>query len=106
DIIDGVYNDLEDRVGFEAQYRQGLQFGFDGKTVIHPNQIEPCNRIFTPAQAELDSAQTIVDAFALPENRDKGAVRVAGKMAERLHLEQARRVLALHAAIEARAAIS
>ncbi|MET0984043.1 MAG: CoA ester lyase [Steroidobacteraceae bacterium] len=103
DIIDGVYNDLDDRAGFEMQCRQGLQFGFDGKTVIHPNQIEPCNLIFTPAKAELEAAQAIVDAFALPENRDKGAVRVAGKMAERLHLDQARRVLALRAAIEARA---
>lgn len=102
DIIDGVYNDLEDSAGFELQCRQGLQFGFDGKTVIHPGQIEPCNLIFTPTNSELEAAQAIVDAFTLPENRDKGVVRVAGKMAERLHLEQARRLLALRAAIDAR----
>lgn len=102
DIIDGVYNDLEDHAGFEAQCRQGLQFGFDGKTLIHPQQIDRCNAVFTPSDVEVSAAQAIVDAFALPENRDKGAVRVAGKMAERLHLEQARRLLAVRAAIEAR----
>ena len=102
DIIDGVHNDLEDHTGFEAQCRQGLQFGFDGKTVIHPNQIEACNRIFTPGEAEVSAAQAIIEAFALPENRGKGAVRVAGRMAERLHLEQARRLLALRAVLESR----
>lgn len=103
DIIDGVCNDLENLAAFETQCRQGLQFGFDGKTVIHPSQIEACNRIFTPGKADVDAAQAVVDAFAIPENRDKGAVRVGGKMAERLHLEQARRLLALRAAIDARA---
>jgi citrate lyase subunit beta/citryl-CoA lyase len=103
DIIDGVFNELDDLASFEAQCRQALQFGFDGKTLIHPSQIDVCNRIFTPGQAELDAARAIVDAFALPENRDQGAVRVGGRMAERLHLEQARRLLALREAIDARA---
>jgi citrate lyase subunit beta/citryl-CoA lyase len=81
---------------------QSVAFGFDGKTLIHPNQIDACNCIFMTSDAELSTAQAIVVAFALPENQDKGAIRVAGLMTERLHLQQAQRVIAVRQAIAAR----
>lgn len=93
-ILDGVYNDIEDATGFEAQTRQALEFGFDGKTLIHPSQIAPCNAVFTPDAAAVEAARAIVEAFAAPENADKGAIRLDGRMVERLHLRQAERTLA------------
>lgn len=93
-ILDGVFNDIEDAAGFEAQTRQALEFGFDGKTLIHPSQIAPCHAAFTPNPAAVDAAQAVVDAFADPENADKGAIRLNGRMVERLHLRQAERTLA------------
>jgi citrate lyase subunit beta/citryl-CoA lyase len=102
DILDGVYNDIDDKDGFAAACRQGVDFGFDGKTLIHPSQLEPCNRIFAPSGEEIDWAQAIVGAYALPENRSAGAIRVNGKMTERLHLIQAQRTLAVAAAINGR----
>jgi citrate lyase subunit beta / citryl-CoA lyase len=98
--LDGVYNALDDAAGFEAECRQGLAFGFDGKTLIHPNQIEPCNRAFSPTADQLDWAQAVVEAFAAPENAGKGAIRVQGQMAERLHLVRAEKMLAAHQAAE------
>jgi citrate lyase subunit beta/citryl-CoA lyase len=94
-ILDGVFNEIDDAAGLEAQCRQGRAFGFDGKTLIHPKQIETCNRIFTPSDAELAAARAVVAAFALPENADKGAIRVDGRMVERLHLAEAEAVIAL-----------
>lgn len=94
-ILDGVYNDLDDDEGFAVQTHQAVTFGFDGKTLIHPRQIEPCNRAFTPDAAALDWARTIIAAFALPENASKGAIRVDGRMVERLHLAQAERTVAM-----------
>lgn len=93
-ILDGVFNDLEDEAGFEAQTRQGVAFGFDGKTLIHPRQIATCNRLFTPDTAAVAWARAVVAAFDAPENADRGAVRLEGRMIERLHLRQARRTLA------------
>jgi citrate lyase subunit beta/citryl-CoA lyase len=93
-ILDGVYNDIEDAAGFEAQTRQALEFGFDGKTLIHPSQVAPCNAVFTPDTTAVEAAQAIVAAFAAPENADKGAIRLGGRMVERLHLRQAERTLA------------
>ena len=98
-ILDGVFNDLENQAGFAAQCTQGAEFGFDGKTLVHPRQIEPCNTAFSPAPEALAWAQTVIDAFDLPENEAKGAIRVDGRMVERLHLAQARRALAIQAAI-------
>jgi len=95
-ILDGVFNGLEDEAGLVEQCRQGLEFGFDGKTLIHPRQIGPCNAVFTPSPELLQWAWSVIEAFNLPENADKGAIRVDGKMVERLHLAQARRVLAIH----------
>ena len=92
--LDGVYNGLEDEAGLAAECAQGVEWGFDGKTLIHPRQIEPCNRAFTPSEGEVAHARAVIAAFELPENAGKGAVRVDGRMAERLHLHQARKVVA------------
>ena len=100
-ILDGVFNGLEDAEGFESQCLQGLEFGFDGKTLIHPNQVEIANRVFAPTEAEVAFARAVIAAFKLPENAEKGAIRVDGKMAERLHLFQAERTVAVAEAINA-----
>jgi citrate lyase subunit beta/citryl-CoA lyase len=100
-ILDGVHNDIEDQNSLEAVCRQGVDFGFDGKTLIHPKQIDLCNLVFSPAPAEVDWARAVIAAFALPENQGKGAIRVEGKMAELLHLAQARRLVAVAEAISA-----
>jgi len=100
-ILDGVYNDLDDDTGFEAMCQQGVDFGFDGKTLIHPRQIEICNRMFSPSTAEIAFARAVVAAFALPQNAGQGALRVDGRMAERLHLAQAEQLLAVADAIAA-----
>ena len=94
-VLDGVCNEFRDLAVFQSEAEQGLLFGFDGKTLIHPNQIAPCNTVFSPSADELAWAQAVIDAFALPENAGKGAIRVEGKMAELLHLEQARRLVAV-----------
>jgi len=94
DIIDGVFNDLEDAAGFEAECRQGREMGFDGKTLIHPRQIEPCNQVFSPGPDELAWAERIAHLFDLPENQSLGVVRLEGRMVERLHAEMAQRMLA------------
>ena len=94
-VLDGVYNALEDMAGLERECRQGRAFGFDGKTLIHPGQIEACNRIFTPAPERLAWARRVVDAFAeAGRGAAAGAIRLDGHMVERLHLAQAERLLA------------
>ncbi len=98
-ILDGVYNDIQDLEGFKAQCRQGLQLGFDGKTLIHPTQVEPCNEIFAPSDKEVAQARKIIAAFEEAEAAGKGVVQVDGRMVENLHVEQARRTLALQDAI-------
>lgn len=92
-ILDGVCNEFRDLSVFRAEAEQGLLYGFDGKSLIHPDQIGPCNAVFSPGEAELAHARAIIAAFALPENAGKGAIRVEGKMAELLHLDQAKRLL-------------
>jgi citrate lyase subunit beta/citryl-CoA lyase len=104
DIIDGVYNDFHDLAGFKAQCEQGRDMGFDGKTLIHPDQIEICNAIFAPAPSEIEAARAIIAAFARPENAGKGAIQLDGKMVELLHAQMARRTLAVAEGIEALAA--
>lgn len=99
--FDGVSNEFRDMSVVRADCEQGVEFGFDGKCLIHPDQVEPCNAVFTPGSAEVAWAHAVVAAFALPENQGRGAIRVEGKMAELLHLDQARRVLAIVAAISA-----
>ncbi len=99
-ILDGVYNDIQDAEGFKAVCRQGLEMGFDGKTLIHPSQVEPCNEIFAPSMAELEMAGKIVAAFKTAQAEGRGVVTVDGRMIENLHVEQAERALALAAAIK------
>ena len=102
DILDGVYNDLGDAEGFAAECRQARDFGFDGKTLIHPRQIEPCNAAFSPNSEEVETARKIIAAFDLPENENKGVLQVDGRMVERLHAEMARRTVAIADAIAKR----
>jgi citrate lyase subunit beta / citryl-CoA lyase len=102
DILDGVYNDIGNADGFEMECRQGVELGFDGKTLIHPNQIEPCNTAFSPAADEVAWARKMIAAFDLPENKSKGVVSIDGRMVERLHADMARRTVAISEAISAR----
>ena len=99
DILDGVYNDLGNAEGFAAECRQARDLGFDGKTLIHPRQIEPCNQAFSPAPEEVEAARKIIAAFDLPENENKGVIQVDGRMVERLHAEMARRTVTIADAI-------
>jgi citrate lyase beta subunit len=99
-ILDGVYNDIQDAAGFRAVCQQGLEMGFDGKTLIHPSQVEPCNEVFAPSAAELKMAGKIVAAFKAAQAEGKGVVTVDGRMIENLHVEQAERALALASAIK------
>jgi len=92
-VLDGVCNEFRDLAAFRAEAEQGLMLGFDGKSLIHPDQIAPGNAVFSPGAEELAWAEAVIAAFALPENAGKGAIRVDGKMAELLHLEQARRLV-------------
>jgi citrate lyase subunit beta/citryl-CoA lyase len=103
EILDGVYNDFNDEAGFKAECEQGRDFGMDGKTLIHPNQVATANRVFAPADEEVAWAQKIITVFETPENHSKGAVQVEGRMVERLHAEMAQRTVALARAIAARA---
>ncbi len=100
--LDGVMNAFDDEAAVEAECRQGLAFGFDGKTLIHPRQIEPANRVFAPSAEEVEWARTIVTAFDAPENAGRGAIKIEGKMVELLHREDARRTIALAEAIAGR----
>jgi citrate lyase subunit beta/citryl-CoA lyase len=103
-ILDGVHNDIEDLEALETVCAQGVDFGFDGKTLIHPKHLEICNRAFSPSPDEIRWSQAVIDAFAHPDNLGRGALRVDGKMAERLHLSQAERLVAVAAAIAAASA--
>ena len=99
-VIDGVFNDTKDEGSFAAECAQGRDIGFDGKTLIHPAQIATCNSVFSPTQTAISRAQAIVSAFEDPSNKGRGVIKVDGKMTELLHLEEARRVLAIAEAIE------
>lgn len=92
-ILDGVYNMIGDEIGFAQQCEQGASFGFDGKTLIHPSQIDQANTSFSPSQADVAWASKVVAAFQAPEATDKGALKVDGQMIERLHLVEAERIL-------------
>jgi citrate lyase subunit beta/citryl-CoA lyase len=102
DIIDGVYNDLGNAEGFARECGEARDMGFDGKTLIHPNQIEACNAAFSPSADDVAQAQKIIAAFDLPENKNKGVVAIDGRMVERLHAEMARRTVAIAQAIAQR----
>jgi citrate lyase subunit beta/citryl-CoA lyase len=102
DVLDGVYNDIGNADGFAAECAQARDLGFDGKTLIHPNQIAPCNAAFSPSDDEIAQARKTMAAFDLPENKSKGVVSIDGRMVERLHAEMARRTVAIAEAIAAR----
>ena len=98
-VLDGVFNDHSDLAGFKAECGQGAQMGFDGKTLIHPRQVETANAVFAPDAEEIARARRLVSAFAEPENEGRGVIAFEGAMAERLHLEQAEALLARAARI-------
>lgn len=98
-VLDGVHNDVKDTVAFESTCMQGRQMGFDGRTLIHPTQIEACNAIYSPTANEVDDARSILQAFNLPENRGKGVIQLNGRMVEILHAEIARDTVAMAQAI-------
>ena len=101
EILDGPYSDFSNVNGFAQECAQARDLGFDGKTLIHPGQIEACNAIFTPPAEEVAQARRIITAFALPENAARGAIRLDGQMVERLHAEMAKRTIAIADAIAA-----
>jgi citrate lyase subunit beta/citryl-CoA lyase len=100
-VVDGVFNDIQDSDGFVRCCMQAKSYGFDGKTLIHPTQVEPCNNIFAPSPEEVVAARQLIAAFEMPENRGKGAIKFEGRMVELLHAEIAQRTVALADAIAA-----
>lgn len=100
-ILDGVYNDVKNPYGFAAECRQGAEMGFDGKTLIHPTQVEPCNDAFAPSPDEVEYSRRVIEAFDEGIAAGKGVVTVDGKMIENLHVDNARRALAIDEAIKA-----
>jgi citrate lyase subunit beta / citryl-CoA lyase len=100
--LDGVTNVIDDAAAIERACAQGARWGFDGKTLIHPAQIEAANRAFGPSAEAVARAERIVAAFALPEHQALGAIRVEGEMVERLHLAEAERLIALDRAVQSR----
>jgi len=94
-ILDGVCNEFRDIAAFRAEAAHGVLFGFDGKSLIHPDQIAPCNEAFSPSEEELRWARVVIEAFRQPEAQGKGAIKVEGKMVELLHMQQARQLVAV-----------
>ncbi|MBM9464689.1 CoA ester lyase [Aeromicrobium sp. YIM 150415] len=101
-IVDGVYNDVKDAEGFDAEARQGREMGFDGKTLIHPSQVEPANLAFSPSEEDVTRASEMIETFDEAKAAGKGVVTYNGKMVEELHIRDARRILAFHDALTAR----
>jgi citrate lyase subunit beta/citryl-CoA lyase len=99
--LDAVFNDIADDAGLRAECEQGRDLGFDGKTLIHPAQLAITNAVFSPDEAALAQARAVIAAFERPENRARGVIKVDGRMTERLHLAQARRLVAMAEAIAA-----
>jgi citrate lyase subunit beta/citryl-CoA lyase len=100
-ILDGVYNDVRDPEGFAAECRQGAQMGFDGKTIIHPGQVEPCNEAYSPSAEEIEFSRRVIEAFEAALAEGRGVITVDGKQIENLHVDNARRALAIAEAIAA-----
>jgi citrate lyase subunit beta/citryl-CoA lyase len=101
DIIDGVYNDFKDEQGLREECEHARTMGMDGKTLIHPSQVVPCNEIFSPTEEEVDWSRKVIDAFGQPENANKGVIVVEGRMVERLHFAMAQRTVAIAESIRA-----
>jgi citrate lyase subunit beta/citryl-CoA lyase len=100
-ILDGVYNDIADADGFAAECRQGVEMGFDGKTLIHPTQVDPANAAWSPTADEVELSRRVIAAYTEAEVEGRGVITVDGKMIEHLHVANARRVLAIADAIAA-----
>ena len=100
-ILDGVFNDVKDLDAFRSECEQGAQMGFDGKTLIHPGQVDICNEVWAPTAADVDHAQRVIAAFDEARAEGRGVITVDGRMIENLHVDNARRVLAVQAAIDA-----
>jgi citrate lyase subunit beta/citryl-CoA lyase len=100
-ILDGVYNNVKDIPGFEAECRQGRELGFDGKTLIHPGQVEPCNQAFAPTPAQIEESRAVLAAWEQAAAQGLGVATVNGRLIENLHVENARRILAVAEAINA-----
>lgn len=99
DALDGVYNNFKDAEGFRRECLHGRALGFDGKTLIHPDQIAVANEVFAPPPAEIVWARKVIAAFDLPEHKGKGVITVEGRMVELMHAEMARRTVAIAEAI-------
>jgi citrate lyase subunit beta/citryl-CoA lyase len=100
-ILDGVYNDVRDPDGFLAEAQQGKELGFDGKTLVHPSQVEPANGVWAPDPGEVEFSRHVIVAFQEAEAEGRGVITVDGRMIENLHVDNARRVLAVADAIAA-----
>jgi len=98
-ILDGVYNDIKNADGFRAECVQGMQMGFDGKTLIHPDQVAIANEVWAPSEAEVDHARRVIEAFDTARAEGKGVVQLDGKMIENLHVANAERLIAIASAI-------
>jgi citrate lyase subunit beta/citryl-CoA lyase len=101
-ILDGVYNDIKDVEGFRAACQQGVEMGFDGKTLIHPAQVEPCNAAFSPSEADIERAQGLISTFEEAKAAGQGVVTFNNKMVEELHVRDAKRILAFAQALSER----
>ena len=100
-VLDGVYNDVKNPDGFADECRQGAELGFDGKTLIHPSQVEPCNDAFAPSADEVEHSRRVIEAFEAGLAEGKGVITVDGRMIENLHVDNARRAIAIADAIAA-----
>ncbi len=98
-ILDGVYNDIKNADGFRAECVQGMQMGFDGKTLIHPDQVAVANEVWAPGEAEVEHAHRVIEAFNTARAEGKGVVQLDGKMIENLHVANAERLIAIASAI-------
>jgi len=98
-ILDGVCLDLDDVEAFRESCMQGLELGFDGKTLIHPKQVAPCNSVFSPSPAAVERARRVIEAHTAARKEGKGVVVLDGKLVENLHVEEAKRLVALDDAI-------
>ncbi|TCI96940.1 CoA ester lyase [Aeromicrobium sp. IC_218] len=101
-VLDGVFNDVKNAEGFEAEARQGREMGFDGKTLVHPSQVEPANAAFGPSEQDVEDARGLIAAFEEAQAEGKGVATFKGKMVESLHVRDAQRILAFHEALQQR----
>lgn len=101
-VLDGVFNDVKNAEGFEAEARQGREMGFDGKTLVHPSQVEPANAAFGPSEQDVEDARGLIAAFEEAQAEGRGVATFKGKMVESLHVRDAQRILAFHEALQQR----